>query len=172
MTIANKYALLFFKESAKNKSADKAGLELSALEQAIFSDTQILGFFKSPGRYKQKQSLFLKVASKYNISTLTINLMKQIIKNDRISLLSEIASDYEQMLKNKKLVQITSARAIEKKEQATIEAIAQEKFGDNIELEYNINEDLIGGIIMRYGNKLIDASIKGGIARTLRQNLS
>jgi F0F1-type ATP synthase delta subunit len=47
-----------------------------------------------------------------------------------------------------------------------VEKLAQKEFGDNLELEYKIDKDLIGGVIMRYGNMLIDASIAGALKKT------
>lgn len=166
MTIAKKYALLLFEESAKNKISPLVGKQLSALEQAICQDPMILQFFLSPTARKEKEALLLKVINKYDIHPLVGSLMKQIIKNDRISLLSEILSDYDLLIQNKQLVQITSAKTIEKKDQSLVEAMAQKEFGDNLELEYKIDKDLIGGIVMRYGNTLIDASITGALKRT------
>ena len=165
MTIAKKYALLLFIESTKNKIAPLVGKQLFALEQAICHDPVILRFFCSPTARKYKEALLIKVINKYDIHPLVTGLMKQVIKNDRVSLLSEILADYELLVKNKQLVEITSAKTIEKKDQPLVEELAQKEFGDNLELEYKIDKDLIGGIIMRYGNMLIDASITGALKK-------
>jgi F-type H+-transporting ATPase subunit delta len=166
MTIAKKYALLLFEESIKNKIAPLVGKQLDALEQAICHDPVILQFFRSPTARKDKETLLLKVINKYDIHPLVTSLMKQIIKNDRIALLPEILDDYELLVKNKQLVEITSAKTIEPKDQPLVEKLAQKEFGDNLELEYKIDKDLIGGVIMRYGNMLIDASIAGALKKT------
>lgn len=165
MTIANKYALLLFKASTQDKLIDQAKEELHSLQQAIFSSPEILQFFKSPCPRERKESFVAKITTKYNISTLVTNFMKQIIKNNRIELLPEIIESYTLLMDNEKLVEVTSARKVDKTDQSKIEEIAQKEFGKNIEIEYKVKEDLIGGLIIRCGNSLLDASIAGALKR-------
>lgn len=165
MTIANKYALLLFKASTEDKMVDQAEKELYSLQQAVFLSPELLQYFNSPGKYSIKESFIVKIATKYNISALVTNFMKQIIKNNRIELLPEIIESYKLLMSDKRLVEITSARKIDKADYAKIEKIAQKEFGSNLEIKYEIDEDLIGGMVMRCGNSLLDASIAGMLKR-------
>ncbi len=165
MTIANKYALLLFKASTKDKIADQAEEELSSLQQAIFLSPKVLQYYNSPSERSIKESLIVKITTQYNISTLVTNFMKQIIKNNRIELLPEIIESYNLLMNNKKLVEVTSARKVDKADYTKIERIAEKEFGSNLEIQYNVEEDLIGGMIIRCGNSSLDASIAGMLKR-------
>jgi F-type H+-transporting ATPase subunit delta len=65
---------------------------------------------------------------------------------------------------------ITSAVALTDEERESIEKKLVESFGANLEFSYEVDPDILGGLIVRVGDKLIDDSVRGRL-NALRQKI-
>jgi len=59
------------------------------------------------------------------------------------------------------MVNVTSAVAIEPEQLERLALRLRERFGSEIEMQTDIDQDLIGGLVVRAGDKVIDASVRG-----------
>jgi len=58
---------------------------------------------------------------------------------------------------------VTSARELSKKQKTIIEGVIQKKTGKKPSLTYLINEDLLGGVVIRRGETVIDNSLRNRV---------
>jgi F-type H+-transporting ATPase subunit delta len=65
---------------------------------------------------------------------------------------------------------ITSAVELTEEERAEIEKKLIESFGSNLEFVYQVDPDILGGLIVQVGDKLIDDSVRGRL-NALRQKI-
>ena len=68
------------------------------------------------------------------------------------------------------LAQVTSAIALSAVEQERMRARLTQQFGSNLEFEFLENPEILGGVIVRVGDKLVDDSVRGRIV-ALRNSL-
>ena len=66
--------------------------------------------------------------------------------------------------------EITSAVALTDEERTEIEKKLVESFGSNLEFSYQVDPDILGGLIVQVGDKLIDDSVRGRL-NALRQKI-
>lgn len=93
-----------------------------------------------------------------------INFLNIIIERNRVSLLVPILEKaIEQALQAKgfEIVELISAKSLPEIEQKTIGQNLEKAWRTKISLNYRENPSLIGGIIIRRGDKLIDGSLSG-----------
>jgi len=90
----------------------------------------------------------------------------------RLSLIPEIAEQFEQLRRTSEQrvkVSVTSAVEMQPGQAEDLAARLRERFGTDIEMETHVDGDLIGGLIVRAGDKVIDASVRGRLEQLGRQ---
>ncbi len=91
------------------------------------------------------------------------NLVKLLVRNDRVSALPAIASLYaEKRAEAEKVVEakVVTATAIDDGQQQSFAQALERKLGRSVKLEFSVDEDLIGGAVIRAGDWVIDGSVK------------
>ena len=101
------------------------------------------------------------------------NFLKLLLENDRAAVLPEIAEHYETLkakIENVVDVTVTAATALDNQQQETISKALRERLGRDVKLETAIDENLIGGAVIRAGDVVIDGSLRArldGLANAL-----
>jgi F-type H+-transporting ATPase subunit delta len=107
-----------------------------------------------------------------------VNFLKLLIEKHRMPVIARIRAQYERLWEeeNRLLpVEVTSAIALDP---ATTEEIGNaigERTGRRIELAARVDPNIIGGIVVRIGNSILDASIRNRLEqlrRTVAQGAS
>ena len=101
-----------------------------------------------------------------------LNLIKLLIQNNRLQLASEIAGQYE-IKKAEKCglldVSIISAFPMSDEEKAVLSTSLSASFSKQVKISVEEDSSLIGGIIIRAGDKVIDGSLSGQIQQLAKQ---
>ena len=101
-----------------------------------------------------------------------INLVKLLIKNNRLSLAGEIASQYEIKKAEKSGaldVNVTSAFPMSEDDKTELASSLSGSFGKTVTINVEEDASLIGGMIIRAGDKVIDGSLSGQIQQLAKQ---
>ena len=96
------------------------------------------------------------------------NFLRALAANRRLSLLPEIAAQFEILraeIENIVDVEIIAAREIAAPQEKKLAAALAKRLGREVRLHTRIDESLIGGAIVRAGDLVIDGSLKGRLAR-------
>ncbi|MCB9202691.1 MAG: ATP synthase F1 subunit delta [Flavobacteriales bacterium] len=150
----------FAKESAKDSLVYE---EMKSLQNLIENSKELRNFFSSPILDVSKKTKIVKeIFSKYD--AITKNFIILVVRHKRESHLLEISKYYQTIYENNNgmiKVYITSAVELDKQ---TLNSIS-EKSGivpnnAKVTIINTVDESLIGGYILRVGDKQIDASIK------------
>jgi F-type H+-transporting ATPase subunit delta len=174
VTIAKPYANAVFEIAQQDKSHNdwKAVLEASS---ALVVDEQMQGYLDSPNATKQDKSstiqrLVSSVISR-DLTTKENEFLSLILDNDRAPALPSILSLFEDQANafdDAKAFDVISAYKLTAAEEKSVVANLSEKYNASVSIETTIDDSLIGGLIIKLGDKVIDMSIK---ARTDELNL-
>ena len=174
VTIAKPYANAVFEIAQQDKSHDdwKAVLEASS---SLVVDEQMQGYLDSPNATKQDKSATIQrlVASviSRDLTTKENEFLSLILDNDRAPALPSILALFEDQANtfdDAKAFDVISAYKLTAAEEKSIVASLSEKYNSSVSIETTIDDSLIGGLIIKLGDKVIDMSIK---ARTDELNL-
>jgi F-type H+-transporting ATPase subunit delta len=97
-----------------------------------------------------------------------INLVGLLVGRRRVSLLPAIAAEYGRLLDRQRGVAaalVTSAAPLTTEETEAIAARISVMTGSTVSLRTAVDPDLIGGVTVRIGDRLIDASVRGRLER-------
>lgn len=105
-------------------------------------------------------------------SNLFLNFLKVAAEHERLGLLRILhvaAHDLHDTLRNKVRVLVSTATPLGQSEQAQIEQRIRSRLGKEPVLDVQVNPDLIGGIVVRVGDRVFDGSLATQLARVREQ---
>lgn len=103
------------------------------------------------------------------------NFLFGMLANGDMALLSDVVSQLRQMTSAAggpqiTAAEITSAVELTPEEQAGLQQRLSDQFGAGLEFKFNVDPSILGGLVIRVGDKLLDDSVSSRLA-ALRQSL-
>ncbi|HLH21461.1 MAG TPA: F0F1 ATP synthase subunit delta [Chloroflexota bacterium] len=109
-----------------------------------------------------------------NLMPHTRNLLQLLLHRDRLGLLPDIAAAFHERLNRERGIvtaQVTTAEPLDAAAQAALVAKLSAYVGKQVRLETSVDPSIIGGVVARIGDQLIDGSVRGRL-ETLRRRLA
>lgn len=163
ITVARPYALAAFDEAHKNNDL-KGWSDVLQTAAGTVENAQVRTLVTSPRVQKQKlQDLFLALCGGDKLSKQAGNFIKVLVESQRLILLPEIAAMFEVMRAEAEKsvdVVVTSAFDLNDAQKQKITAAMKKRLGREIRLACETNPKLLGGIVIRAGDKVIDGSAR------------
>ncbi|MCL4141388.1 UNVERIFIED_CONTAM: hypothetical protein GTU68_020517 [Idotea baltica] len=168
---AIRYAKAVLSLSKDLKNADKVNDNMKTISTTISGSKELEIMLSSPVlKTSVKKSALLAVFS--NLDKTSINLIDQLIVNKRLPLLGNIAKQYTILFdqnKGTQVAKVTTAAPLTKVLEEKVLVKVKEIVGKEVNLEKTIDPSIIGGFILRVGDKQFDASISGKIKKLRRE---
>jgi F-type H+-transporting ATPase subunit delta len=161
-TLARPYAEAIAELAKQDSSFDKWSEDLTFL-QTVVESPQLKPLVKMPSGGEKLVKLILDI-SQGQISDAAKNLVRVLADNQRLAMLSHVAVQYEALKAQHKgyiKVELISAYAVQPEQQQEIEASLQKSLGKSIEVSISTDPSLIGGMLIRAGDKVTDLTVKG-----------
>ena len=161
-TTARPYARAVYQQATESSSVDTWGdaLVLMAIVAGDAAMRKVLDNPQLSG--EQKGELLLKVIGD-KLDAQQTNLIKLMAENGRLKALPEVADQYEVYraeAEGKIDAEVVSAFALTDEQEQAIAATLKTKLGREITLTTSIDESLIGGVVIKAGDTIIDGSMK------------
>jgi F-type H+-transporting ATPase subunit delta len=169
--IAQVYARSLFEVASEQDKLELVSGQLSAFADAVSANRDLQIFFFSPYFSVQEKTEGLNRAVE-GADPIFRNFLEALIERHRSPAIFRIREDFEEMLRraHKHLpVLVTSAVALDP---SVVEALGKrigEQTGNEIELTSKVDPDIVGGIVLRVGNFILDASIKTRLENLRRE---
>ena len=122
--------------------------------------------------FSKKQEM-LQPVFPANAGTEMRNFLFLLASKNDVNLLPEIVKEFDRYLQRTDVVetaQITSAVPLLDAEKQTLETKLRKQFGNDILFDYAVDPTILGGVVVRAGDKVIDGSVSGKLA-ALREKL-
>ncbi|MDH3337839.1 MAG: F0F1 ATP synthase subunit delta [Gammaproteobacteria bacterium] len=168
-TIARPYAQAVFELADESGKLD-AWSQVLGIAGALLQDGQVIEYLGDPEfndsqRLEFLSGLFAKAGAEMlgGKDTQGTNFLKLLLEYRRIAVLPEISGHFEALkaeVENIVEVTVTSAAPISKKQQDTISGALRERLGRDVNIVTEIDENLIGGAVIRAGDVVIDGSLR------------
>lgn len=112
--------------------------------------------------------------SEKEVDQIATSIFDFLVNRGQIALLTTVLDETKKILytqKNQVAVEVLSKYALTTGEQASIKSLVHKKTGYEAILHHTEDKDLIGGVKIRYEDKILDLSIKKQL-ENLKQHLS
>jgi ATP synthase F1 delta subunit len=169
--IAEVYARALFEVASEGGVLDEVREQLDQFADVLQGDRQMMIFFFSPYFSSQEKKDGLKRAVT-DADPSFMNFLEALIERHRMPAIFRIRTRYDKLWDetNKLLgVEVTSAIALD---EATVKNIGDrigQQTGNQIQLSSNVDPDILGGIVLRVGNFILDASIRNRLEQLRKQ---
>jgi ATP synthase F1 delta subunit len=169
--IATVYARSLFEVAQEQGKLDVVRDQLGAVADAIDASRELQTFFFSPyfSTAEKRDGLDRAVS---DADEFVVNFLKLLIENHRMPAIFRTRREFDRLWQqeNKLLpVTVTSAVALD---QATVDQIGAriaEQTGRKVDLSAAVDAEILGGIIVRVGNSILDASIRNRLEQLRKQ---
>jgi F-type H+-transporting ATPase subunit delta len=169
--IATVYARALFEAAQEHGRLDVVREQLGEVADALDSNRDLQVFFFSPYFSTQEKRDGL-ARTLTGADVLLTNFLELLIEKHRMPVIFRIRRRLDSLWEeeNRLLpVQVTSAIALEDEAVAQIGERIGAQTGRRVELTATVDEDILGGIVVRVGNAILDASIRNRLEQLRKQ---
>ena len=160
---AKRYAKALFEITKDSELLEKVEADLRQIVQVVYSDDEIRNFLNHPQITREVKKEVINAGFSNDISQITKNFLFQLIDNNRQDTLEGILSEYVEMANNYRgiiEVEALSISALNDQDKEKITKSLTERFNKQIRLKNIVDPSIIGGLIIRVGDKVYDGSIE------------
>jgi F-type H+-transporting ATPase subunit delta len=165
------YARSLFQVAKEHDVLDEIQEQLGLWADALGENKDLQTFFFSP-RFStaEKKDAVRRIIDGGDERFL--NFLELLAERHRLPATFRIRREFDDLWREEhKLlsVEVTSAIELDESLVSSIGARIEERTGRRIELTSRVDPDIIGGLVLRVGNKILDASVHGRLERLRRQ---
>ena len=169
--IAAVYARSLFEVAQEQDKLDLVREQLGAFADALNETRELQTFFFSPYfSTPEKQDGLDRAVT--DTDPVVINFLKLLIENHRMPVIFRVRREDDELWEeeNKRLpVQVVSAVELDDATVAQIGDRIAEQTGRKVDLQSTVDPDILGGIVVRVGNSVLDASIRNRLEKLRKQ---
>ena len=163
--LTKRYAKSIFELAQDANLLEKVEKDLLALS-SCFEEVEVLKLFlENPSvSSKDQEAVMVKILDKIKAQDLTVKFVKLLIKNNRSFLIAKISQDYVglfQAYNNEVVAEVISAKSLTKKQVEDLEKSLSDSLNKKVKAEISVDEEIIGGLVLKIGSKMFDASVLG-----------
>lgn len=173
-TIARNYAEALFQSGEAAGVAERYGHLIEVVAGAISADQRIRVILESPRVTKDHKRELLARALKGHAPDPFIRFLGAIIKRNRQGLIPQVAEQYLALLdvkQNRLHAGVTIARQPDENLQKEIARRLSETFGKTVVPHFRHEPAILGGLVVRIGDRVLDGSLRRKLLVLRRQML-
>lgn len=163
------YAQALLSLAQSNDLTDRFGEDVGAILSVFNESPDLRDFLANPITNLEAKRTVLRQVFGEQIHPFMQNFLMLLVDRRRIGFLEGICKQYQALLRKLKqtvLAEVTSAIELNDDQKNTIrEKVKALTAANQVELETRIDRDLIGGVIIKVGSQVIDASLRGQLRR-------
>ena len=165
-----RYAQAVFELALQSKELDKWQSDLQKIA-GLTRDAEIMALLEAPKlRFEDKVKLLQEKLP--GVSPLALNLAYLLASKNRLAIATSIADDYQSLLNDYRGIvetEVTTAVTLTDDEKKEFKERIKTLLGKEIVLKTRVDPNLVGGIVVRAGGKLIDGSARSRLLNLKKQ---
>jgi F-type H+-transporting ATPase subunit delta len=164
-----RYATALYELADEQKSLDEVAADLRALRGLIDDSADLRRLIRSPvlTRAAQAQAI-AALAARAGFQPLVQNILGLMAKNRRLFVLPAVIEAYLAELAARRgevTAQVISAQALSDAQRQTLDERLRRAVGGKVAIELRVDPSLLGGLIVKLGSRMVDASLSSKLHR-------
>ncbi len=162
-TIARNYAEALLALARKAGDLQAWGRMIDDVANAMERDDRLRNFLEAPQIAAEQKNAVLAKAFEDRAPRLFLRYLQRLVKNRRQMLIPEIANEYRDLVdevEGRVHAQVTLAKPIDDEQRAAIARQLTQKLGRTVVPQVRVNPNILGGIIVRVGDRVMDGSVR------------
>lgn len=161
--VSGRYASALFELALERGVLDSVAAELESLAAMMADSPDLTRLIRSPIYGRDAQNAGLQAILKQaGMSVLLQNFLGVVIDNRRLFVLAEMIEGFGRLLAERRgeiAAEVISAFPLTAEQMSNLEQRLHENLGRSVRMTTNIDEDLLGGLIVKVGSIMIDSSL-------------
>jgi len=170
-TLARPYAAAVFKRSKETGTTEQWSKSL-AFMSAVLKDKEISAVVDNPKVSKERLSALMLDICQGQVDEEGANFLKLLVQNNRLTLaptISELFEAYKAESEGYVDVEVATAYAFTKEEKQRFTSTLEKTLSKKVHMNVTVDKSLIGGVLVRAGDRVIDGSIKGQLQQLAKR---
>ena len=168
-SLAGRYASALFGLARDERQIDAVGRSLDALASALADSREFAALVASPviGR-KDAAKAFAAVGPELGLDPLTSNFLGVLARNGRKSELRKIIRAFKRIAADHRgeiAAEVVSAHPLKDDQIDALKAQLKKRAGCDVTIDAQVDPNILGGITIKLGSEMIDASIRTKLNR-------
>jgi F-type H+-transporting ATPase subunit delta len=172
--IARRYAEAVFDIAQRQNTVDRTLDDIQGIAQ-LFSERKLSYLLREPKIPAQRKETALRQALADKVLPTSLNLALLIVQRRLVEVMPNIAKELEQFVlnyRNQAVAEVTTAVPMNDAQSATVTRALEQKTGKHILLQTRVDPSILGGVVARVGDEIIDGSVRNRLHRLQQQLLS
>lgn len=141
--------------------------QLGSIQKAMRLDADLSAAVQDPSRPAHERLALLEGASTADLAPDVHGFLGTLIEENQLGQLDAILVEFGQLARRspeRRKAQVTSAVPLTGTEREDLRAKVLDRFGSDIEFQFDVDDKLLGGILLRVGDQVIDGTVAGRLA--------
>ena len=167
LQLARKYSRAIFELAQDEGKLVPYGEELAGVYKDLESVPGIWGYFSNPELQRSDKKALIKKIFEGELSEDDYHFLLLLVDKRRMSLFPAIVSQYEELsieARHIVVADVTTARTLSKEQKDKLEDKLEVVTGKTVKVRLHEDPKIIGGVIVRIGDKRIDGSVTGKLS--------
>lgn len=166
--IAERYATAIFDIAQENNALDGLETGINDLAAALADSDDLRSLINSPLLSRDEQgTAILAIADKMGLDAVLRNTLGLMAENRRLFVVPQLIATLRDMLAEARgeiTAEVTSAKALTKTQSDKLSAALKKSTGKDVTINATVDKDIVGGLIVKVGSKMVDMSIRSKLA--------
>jgi len=161
--VSKTYAKALFELAVEEQMIDQILAEYEFVKNSFDEFPDFLEIVKSPQLSNDDKIKIINETYGGKVSELLINFFKILVDKKRSNVIRDVYDDYKVMVDNHKglvVARVESVIPLEANEIEVLEAKLNNVTGKTVTIENVINPEIMGGLVVKVGDKVVDGSVK------------
>ncbi len=171
--LAQRYALALLELSEEKGQTDAVMADMDVLGEAIAGNRDFTLVSTHPRFHSEKTCAVVKqIAASAKLNEITAAFLTRVAINRRLALLDHMIDSFREQLaklRGQSTALVTTACALTQEQKSELVAQLSKLVGGTVDVVVKEDKSLLGGLMVKFGSRLIDVSVKGKLAQIERQ---
>lgn len=167
--LAGRYATALYELADEGKALDAVAADLKTLKGLVAESADLRRLVTSPLIPRDQQAkAVLALVEKAGLSDLTRRFIGMVARNRRLASLTQIIDGFTSLLaahRGEVTAEVTSAKALSSAQADAVGNALRSAVGKKVAVQLNVDPKLLGGLKVKVGSRLIDASLASKLQR-------
>lgn len=172
--IARRYAGAMFGLAIKQNTLDRTRDDVKEIGE-LFAIRKLAYLLREPKIPTKRKETALRQALEDKVLPTSLNLALLVVQRELVDIMPNIAREFEQMVldyRNEAIAQVTTAAQLDGAQKTTVKQALEKLTNKKILMETRVDPNILGGVVARVGDQIIDGSIRQRLSALQQQLLT
>lgn len=172
ISVARRYSAALFEMARKRSEVDAVAANLTEVADTVRGSRELMSVMHHPLLTLDKKKSILRQVFKGQIHPDVERFLFLVVEKNRAVMLPQIVAEFNRMVdefRGQADAEVVTATPLSAQQTADLQAALQRRFGVQVRLKTRVDAEVLGGLQVQVGDKLLDATVRTKLERMSEQ---